>query len=153
MYNNQEDFILDSEEEITNDQTDVLEVVSAEISIPTVSIPLTHISNSSGPVNMLVIPYDAHTLYINMTLKENPYLFLFNSNRHNDGYEFKNSGLCPRCEKEYREFNNENFNYYGITDEILCQLCKLDHDNEESIEGTYKTGSYFIKCEQYEIEI
>ena len=53
----------------------------------------------------------------------------------------------------YREFSSENFNYYEITDEISCPLCKLDHGDEESIEGRYKTGSYFIKCEQREIEI
>src|SRR5207248_1072505 len=53
----------------------------------------------------------------------------------------------------YREFSSENFNYYGITDETSFPLCKLKHDNEESIEGTYKAGSYFIKCEQCEIEI
>ena len=53
----------------------------------------------------------------------------------------------------YREFSSENFDYYGITDETSCPLCKLDHGDEESIEGRYKTGSYFIKCEQHEIEI
>ena len=53
----------------------------------------------------------------------------------------------------YREFSSENFDYYGVTDKTLCPLCKLDHDDEESIEGRYKTGSYFIKCEQREIEI
>ncbi|RGB24167.1 hypothetical protein C1646_773470 [Rhizophagus diaphanus] len=53
----------------------------------------------------------------------------------------------------YREFSSENFDYYGITDETLCPLCKLGHDDEESIEGSYKAGSYFIKCEQREIEI
>ena len=53
----------------------------------------------------------------------------------------------------YREFSSENFDYYGITDETLCPLCKLGHDDEESIEGRYKSGSYFIKCEQREIEI
>src|SRR5262249_6658499 len=47
----------------------------------------------------------------------------------------------------YREFSSENFDYYGITDETSCPLCKLDHGDEESIEGRYKTGSYFIKCE------
>ena len=57
----------------------------------------------------------------------------------------------------YRECSSENFDYYGITDEIscgdyICPLCKLGHDDEE-IEGTYITGSYFIKCEQREIEI
>ena len=47
----------------------------------------------------------------------------------------------------YRECSIENFDYYGITDEISCEdyiclLCKLGHDDEE-IEGA---GSYFIKC-------
>ena len=53
----------------------------------------------------------------------------------------------------YRECSSENFDYYGITGETLCPLCKLSHDDEESIEGRYKAGSYFIKCEQREIEI
>src|SRR5947209_6727112 len=57
----------------------------------------------------------------------------------------------------YRECSIENFDYYGITDETtcgdyICPLCKLGHDDEE-IEGRYKAGSYFIKCEQHEIEI
>ena len=53
----------------------------------------------------------------------------------------------------FREFSNENFDYYGIINETLCPLYKLGHDDEESIEGKYKAGSYFIKCEQREIEI
>ena len=57
----------------------------------------------------------------------------------------------------YRECTCENFDYYGITDETscgnyICPLCKLGHDDEE-IEGRYKARSYFIKCEQREIEI
>ena len=40
-----------------------------------------------------------------------------------------------------------------ITDKTLCPLCKLGHDDEESIEGQCKAGSYFIKCKQHEIEI
>jgi len=57
----------------------------------------------------------------------------------------------------YRECSIENFDYYGITDETscgdyICPLCKLGHDDEE-IEGMYNAGSYFIKCEQREIEI
>ena len=57
----------------------------------------------------------------------------------------------------YRECSIKNFDYYGITDETtcgnyICPLCKLGHDDEE-IEGRYKAGSYFIKCEQREIEI
>ena len=53
----------------------------------------------------------------------------------------------------YREFSSENFDYYGITDKTSYPLCKLKHDDEESIEGTYKAGFYFIICEQREIEI
>ena len=53
----------------------------------------------------------------------------------------------------YREYSSEDFDYYGITDKTLCPLCKLGHDDEESIESRYKTESYFIKCEQCEIEI
>ncbi len=47
----------------------------------------------------------------------------------------------------YREFSSENFDYYRITDDTLYPLCKLDHNDEESIEGRYKARSYFIKCE------
>jgi len=59
----------------------------------------------------------------------------------------------------YREFSSENFDYYGITDKTSCDpkrtcpLCSLDHDDKEGIDGRYEAGSYFIKCEQCEIEI
>ena len=52
----------------------------------------------------------------------------------------------------YREFSSENFDYYGITDETSCPLYKLDHSDEESIEGKYKARSYF-KCEWCKIKI
>ncbi|PKY46681.1 hypothetical protein RhiirA4_520401 [Rhizophagus irregularis] len=39
----------------------------------------------------------------------------------------------------YREFSSENFDYYGITNEKLCPLCKLEHGDEESIEGNIKS--------------
>jgi hypothetical protein len=37
--------------------------------------------------------------YINYKsiLKEYSYLFLYNSDRYNDGYEFKSLGLCSGC--------------------------------------------------------
>ncbi|RIA99380.1 hypothetical protein C1645_811633 [Glomus cerebriforme] len=53
----------------------------------------------------------------------------------------------------YREFSSKGFNYYIITDKTSYLLCKLDHNDEESIEGRYKSGSYFIKCKQREIVI
>ncbi|RIA86827.1 hypothetical protein C1645_828657 [Glomus cerebriforme] len=33
-----------------------------------------------------------------------------------------------------KKFSSENFDYYAITNETLCPLCKLGHDDEESIE-------------------
>ena len=53
----------------------------------------------------------------------------------------------------YYEFSSENVDYYGITAETLCPLCNLDHDDEEGIESKYETGSYYVKCEQREIQI
>ncbi|RHZ45881.1 hypothetical protein Glove_645g52 [Diversispora epigaea] len=53
----------------------------------------------------------------------------------------------------FYEFNDENIDYYGITDEASCPLCKLDHDDEEGIKGEYKDETYYIKCEQHEIQI
>ncbi|CAG8689157.1 230_t:CDS:1, partial [Ambispora leptoticha] len=53
----QDDSIIDSEEEVSNDQTNSSEAVLAEVNISTAPIPLTHISNSSdnsskfSPVN------------------------------------------------------------------------------------------------------
>ncbi|CAJ0829045.1 10263_t:CDS:2 [Entrophospora sp. SA101] len=37
--------------------------------------------------------------------------------------------------------------------ETLCPLCELNHEDEEGVEGRYEAGSYYIKCEQREIEI
>ncbi|CAG8793927.1 5822_t:CDS:1, partial [Racocetra fulgida] len=48
---------------------------------------------------------------------------------------------------------DENDDYYGFTDKSLCLLCKLDHDDENGIEGRYETGSYNLKYEQHGIEI
>src|SRR6266542_6021306 len=79
-------------------------------------------------------------------------LSAFQSNPTYDHAYFYNKAL-DQYSNLYREFSSENFDYYGITDEKLCPLCKLKHDDEESIEGRYKAGSYFIKCEQREIEI
>ena len=68
---------------------------------------------------MPVIPHDSYAPYINVTLKEYPYLSLFNSDIHNDRYEFKNSGLCLECEKEH---------------------------NKGKVVGQCIKGSYYIKC-------
>ena len=69
--------------------------------------------------NSLVIPYEPRAPYTNVALKEYPYLSLYNSDKHNDAYEFKNSGLCPGCEKEH---------------------------NKGKVVGRCIKGSYYIKC-------
>ncbi|CAB4490487.1 unnamed protein product [Rhizophagus irregularis] len=180
-----------------------------EINISTTSITPSYDSNFSNNSSVIssdnspIIPYDACTPYINMTLKEYPYLsLLYYNDECNDRYEFKSSGLCLGCENEYskgkvigrcikgfyyikyqfsshekkimtpeiissithqanrnnptynhiyfcnkildqysnlyREFNSENFDYYGITDGTSYPLCKLDHDDEESIYRRYQ---------------
>jgi hypothetical protein len=74
-----------------------------------------------------------------------------NSSTYDCAY-FRNKAL-NQYPNLYKEFNSGNFDYYGITDETSCPLCKLDHDDEKGIEGRYEARSYFIKCEQHEIEI
>ncbi|CAG8696388.1 13352_t:CDS:2, partial [Funneliformis mosseae] len=61
-----------------------------------VRIPIAS-TNSSDLINSPVILYDACAPYINVTLNEYPYLFLYNSDRYNDAYKFKNSDLCLEC--------------------------------------------------------
>ncbi|CAG8812284.1 11207_t:CDS:1, partial [Dentiscutata erythropus] len=105
---------------IGQEQNHMTEKFEPEVNAPTTApIPLTYISNSSGPVNMPAIPYDARAPYINVALKEYPYLSLYNSDRHNDAYEFKNSGLCPGCGEKH---------------------------TEGKVVGRCIKGSYYIKC-------
>ncbi|CAJ0833568.1 19_t:CDS:2, partial [Entrophospora sp. SA101] len=51
---------------------------------------------------------------------------------------------------EITDCSDGNVNYYGITDNTSCSLCRLDHDD---IEGEYKDGTYYIKCEQCIVQI
>ena len=134
-----------------SDQDNVLEeqakpLVSAtwaEVSIPTAPIPLTHVSNSSGD--------SSSSKKLNAKVKVVPPIPQPETLVH-DRFYFRNKTL-DQYPNLYREFSSEDFDYYGINDETLCPLCKLDHDDEEGIDGMYKSGSYFIKCEQREIEI
>ncbi len=199
-------------------ENDITASVKFKVRIPIAS------TNSSDLINSLIISYDIHTPYINVALKEYSYLSLYNSDKYNNIYKFKNLDLYSKCEKKhtkekvvsrciknsyyikcwsspnekeikinemissvisqasktnptynwsyfhkkilnqypnlYRKCSNKNFNYYKITDKILCEvskeiiclLCKLDHDDEE-IKGRYKARFYFIKYKQYKIEI
>ena len=117
-----------------------------QISAP---IPSTHNSNSSSnssgtePARMISLA----TSQASVSSVSIP-----RTNLTYDRSYFRNKTL-DQYPNLYREFSSENFDYYGITDKTSCPLCKLDHGDEESIEGRYKTGSYFIKCEQCEIEI
>src|SRR2546429_9930398 len=97
----------------------------SEVDVLTALISSSHDSNSSGNSSKIssdnspVILYDACAPYINVALKEYPYLSLYNSDRHNVGYEFKSSGLYSRCEKEH---------------------------NNGKVVGRYIKNSYYIKC-------
>lgn len=52
----------------------------------------------------------------------------------------------------YKLFITEKFDYYGIIEESLCPVCKLNHD-EKSVKGRYEAGSYFIICGKQEIKM
>ncbi|GET51813.1 ribonuclease H-like domain-containing protein [Rhizophagus irregularis DAOM 181602=DAOM 197198] len=68
-------------------------------------------------------------------------LITHQANRNNPTYNhiyFCNK-ILDQYSNLYREFNSENFDYYGITDGTSYPLCKLDHDDEESI---YRSQTY-----------
>ncbi|CAG8559185.1 2315_t:CDS:2 [Racocetra fulgida] len=69
-----------------------------------------------------------------------------NTPAHNRTY-FRNK-MTEQYPDLFWEGGNGNNDYYGITDESLCPLYKSDHYEDKGIEGRYKSGSYFIKCEQ-----
>ena len=145
------DFTEDQDNFINDDsssQTDTSEVranslVSAEVSESTAPIPLTHVSNSSGD--------SSSSKKLDTKVEVVPPIPQPESLVHDRAY-FRNKAL-DQYPNLYREFSSENFDYYGIIDETSCPLCKLSHDDEEGIEGRYEARSYFIKCEQREIEI
>ncbi|RGB23022.1 hypothetical protein C1646_822288 [Rhizophagus diaphanus] len=77
---------IDSKEEISDDQTNALEVISAGISISTASVPLFHDSNSSGDSSK-ISP-------VNSPKVEQERVDRFNLNT---------STLYPLCNREHKE--------------------------------------------------
>jgi hypothetical protein len=74
------------------------------------------------------------------------------SNLAHNRADFRNK-MAEQYPDLYWEGSDENDDYYGITDESLCPLCKSDHYEDKGIKGRYKNESYFIKCEQRGIKI
>ncbi|RHZ85026.1 hypothetical protein Glove_73g8 [Diversispora epigaea] len=117
----------------------------SEVSITsTPSISLSHISNSEGKISEKVESLPETKVSIPPTFKPN--------NPVHTHANFRNKTL-EQYPDLYWEGSDENDDYYGIIDESLCPLCKLDHDDDDGIEGRYEIGSYYIKCEQRGIEI
>ncbi|CAH1770985.1 12611_t:CDS:2, partial [Entrophospora sp. SA101] len=52
------------------------------------------------------------------------------SNSTHDRAYFHNK-ILEQYPNLYQEFSSENVDYYGITDETLCPLCELNHEDEE----------------------
>ncbi|CAG8691533.1 1833_t:CDS:2, partial [Racocetra fulgida] len=74
------------------------------------------------------------------------------SKKQNNHANFRDKVLeqYPDVFYEYSDGNND---YYGITYEASCPICKLFHEDEKGIKGKNKSGSYFIKCEEHGIKI
>ncbi|RHZ53302.1 hypothetical protein Glove_443g48 [Diversispora epigaea] len=51
------------------------------------------------------------------------------------------------------DYKQKNIDYYGVNAESPCPICKLNHEDEDGINGEYKNGSYYIKCEASGINI
>ncbi|GET60125.1 C2H2-type zinc finger transcription factor [Rhizophagus irregularis DAOM 181602=DAOM 197198] len=132
----QDGTIINFEEDILNDQDNVLEeqakplvsATRAKVSIPTAPIPLTHVSNSSGD--------SSSSKKLDAKVKVVPPIPQPETLVHDRSY-FSNKTL-DQYPNLYREFSSEDFDYYGINDETLCPLCKLDHDDEEGIDGFWE---------------
>ncbi|CAJ0915766.1 14656_t:CDS:2, partial [Entrophospora sp. SA101] len=58
---------------------------------------------------------------------------IFSSNPAHSHAYFRNKTL-EQYPNLYQEGSDGNDDYYGITDESLCPLCKLDHDDDNGIE-------------------
>ena len=90
----------------------------------------------------------------NVKLKQalEKYVILLAENSENNCAYFHDKTL-ERYPDLYYDCSGEKHDYYGITDNILCPLCNLDHYTEEAIEERYKDGSYYIKCFKHGIKI
>ncbi|CAG8649107.1 2443_t:CDS:2, partial [Paraglomus occultum] len=53
----------------------------------------------------------------------------------------------------FEYMSKKNIDYYGVNAETPCPICKLNHEDEDGINGEYKDGSYYIKCEASGIDI
>ncbi|CAG8590946.1 8103_t:CDS:2 [Racocetra fulgida] len=52
----------------------------------------------------------------------------------------------------YKECSDRNDDYYRITDNTLCLLCRLNYSDDD-IEGEYKNRTYYIKCKPCIVQI
>jgi hypothetical protein len=134
--------------------TEILKLTNAQIQ-NVINQVKKYTSKHQSHVTLKTIPLGNDQIKAKVSILAN-ILSLPQSNPTYDCTYFRNK-ILDQYPNLYREGSSENFDYYGITDETsyrnyICPLCKLGHDDEE-IEGRYKAGSYFIKCEQREIEI
>ncbi|PKB98175.1 hypothetical protein RhiirA5_431800 [Rhizophagus irregularis] len=91
----------------------------------------SHVTSKINPANAYIPPK------AKVSTSENV-LSASQSNSTYDRTYFCNKAL-DQYPNLYREFSSENFDYYGITDETPCPLCKLDHDDEDGIEEVHKS--------------
>ncbi|CAG8469119.1 16707_t:CDS:2 [Racocetra fulgida] len=126
---------------------------------------ISHYSVEIGKLNAIIIELEKNKT---VTVKLESYPYVTKLSNSND-LEVSASPISPSnptrnhvyfCNKILKQYPNlcqegsdGNDNYYGITDKSLYPLCKLDHNDENGIEGRYEIESYNLKCEQCKIEI
>ncbi|CAH1768853.1 14193_t:CDS:1 [Entrophospora sp. SA101] len=111
----------------------------------------TQIQNIIDQVKLKTVPLGNDQTKKTLPETKIPSMPQVNIQTHTRAY-FRNK-LLEQYPNLYKEYSDGNDDYYGINAESLCPLCKLEHENEEGIEGEYNDGSYYIKCEVSEIGI
>src|SRR6185369_8937478 len=66
---------------------------------------------------------------------------------------FRNKTLEQYPDVYYEYRSKKNIDYYEVNADSPCPICKLNHEDEDGINGEYKDGSYYIKCEASGIDI
>ncbi|GES88287.1 hypothetical protein GLOIN_2v1632452 [Rhizophagus clarus] len=131
----QEGSIIDSEEEISDDQNNALEVLSLAKVTSTAPIPLAHIPNSSDDTSS--------SKKLDTKVEVVPPIPQPNNPTHVQARN-KVLKLYPDISFHSKPSDESEDVYRCRTKSSICPLCKTNH--KENIVGRYWEGSYLLSC-------